>query len=213
MSRLRRLVVSDRWFFVTCRLLPRRRILSPSEFATLAAVVGERRAEHDFLLTAWVFLPDYWHAIFYPRRPLTISRVMEAIRDGATKRINRSRREGGVLWQPRFPSAQLRAGFDRALRTVKEYNERVNYIHLNPVKAGLVDRADDWAWSSVHDYTGNVNDAPVTASGLGEAAEERRLRVPLRYPLRRASAIKPFKDVTFCPLTSAPRCQYTSLSN
>ena len=98
-SRLRRLVVSDRWFFITCRVLPRRRILSDSEFATLAEVIDERRAEHGFLLTAWVFLPDHWHAIFYPRHPLTISKVMEAIKDGATKRINRGRREAGMLWQ------------------------------------------------------------------------------------------------------------------
>jgi len=158
MSRLRRLVVSDRWFFITCRLLPRRRILSPAEFTTLAAVIDERRAEHGFLLTAWAFLPDHWHAIFYPRYPLTISRVMEAIKDGATKRINRSRREAGALWQPRF--------FDRALRTVREYNQKVQYIHLNPVEAGLVNRAEDWPWSSVHDYTGNVNEVPVTPSGL-----------------------------------------------
>jgi putative transposase len=160
------LVVSDRWFFITCRLLPRRRILSPSEFATLAAVIDERRAEHCFLLTAWVFLPDHWHAIFYPPHPLTISRVMEAIKDGATKRINRFRREAGVLWQPRFPSARLRAGFDRALRTVREYHEKVQYIHLNPVKAGLVNRAEDWPWSSVHDYTGNISKASMTTSAL-----------------------------------------------
>ncbi len=57
MSRLRRLVVSDRWFFVTCRVLPRRRILSESEFACLARVIHERREEHGFLLSAWVFLP------------------------------------------------------------------------------------------------------------------------------------------------------------
>ena len=158
MSRLRRLVVSDRWFFVTCRLLPRRRMLSPTEFATLAQVIRERRAEHGFLLTAWVFLPDHWHAIFYPRHPLTLSRVMEAIKDAATKRLNRSRREAGMLWQPRF--------FDRALRTVKEYNAKVEYIHLNPVKAGLVRRAEDWRWSSVHDYAGSVNRPPVTPSGL-----------------------------------------------
>jgi putative transposase len=156
-SRLGRLVVSDRWFFVTCRLLPRRRELSPAEFATLAQVIQERRSEHGFLLTAWVFLPDHWHAIFYPRHPLTISRVMEAIKDGATKRLNRSRREAGRLWQPRF--------FDRALRTVKEYNAKVEYIHLNPVKAGLVSRRDEWPWSSVHDYTGRVNCMPVTPSG------------------------------------------------
>lgn len=79
MSRLRRLVVSDRWFFITCRRLPRRRIPSPSEFATRA---------------------------------------------------------------------------------------KVEYLHLNPVKAGLVKRPEDWPWSSVHDYTGSVNDRPATPSGL-----------------------------------------------
>ena len=52
MSRLRRLVVSDRWFFVTCRVLPRRGILSLSEFASLAQVIHERREKHHFLLTA-----------------------------------------------------------------------------------------------------------------------------------------------------------------
>ena len=45
-------------------------------------------------------------------------------------------------------------------------SESVEYIHLNPVKAGWVSRPEDWAWSSVHDCTGVVNDAPVTPSGL-----------------------------------------------
>jgi putative transposase len=158
MSRLRRLVVSDRWFFVTCRMLPERRHLSDSEFACLAQVIRERREEHGFLLGAWVFLPDHWHAIFYPAHPLTISRVMESIKDAATKRINRSRREVGRLLQPRF--------FDRALRTVREYIERVEYIYLNPVRAGLVSRPEDWPWSSVHDYTGSLNQVPASPSGL-----------------------------------------------
>ena len=52
MSRLRRLMVSDRWFFITCRLLPRRRILAREEFALLARVIRARRAERRFLLTA-----------------------------------------------------------------------------------------------------------------------------------------------------------------
>ncbi|MGD0123729.1 MAG: hypothetical protein ABSF46_00115 [Terriglobia bacterium] len=50
------------------------------------------------------------------------------------------------MWQPRF--------FDRALRTVKEYNEKVEYIHLNPVRAGLVSRPEDWRWSSYNEYAG-----------------------------------------------------------
>ena len=163
-------MVSDRWFFVTCRVLPRRGILSESEFACLARVIHERREEHGFLLRAGVLLPDHGHAIIYPPYPRTISTVRESIKGGATKRINRSRQEtegrrgirrltdtSALLFQPRF--------FDRALRTVREYHEKVGYIHLNPVKAGLVSRAEDWPWSSVHDYAGTFDQAPITPSG------------------------------------------------
>jgi len=60
--------------------------------------------------------------------------------------VNQHRRAEGELWQPRF--------FDRALRTVKEYNEKVEYIHLDPVRAGLVSRPEDWRWSSYNEYAG-----------------------------------------------------------
>ena len=150
MSRLRRLVLSDRFFFITCRVLRRRETLGEAEFQYLARVVRERREQHCFLLTAWVFLPDHWHAIFFPRFPLTISRLMEATKVGSTLRINEGRKESGLLWQPRF--------FDRALRTEKEYGEKVEYIHQNPVKAGLVRRAEDWRWSSVREYAGTVGE-------------------------------------------------------
>ena len=150
MSRLRRLVLSDRFFFITCRLLPRRGRLGKREFETLARLIGERRDEHAFMLTAWVLLPDHWHAIFFPRFPLTISRVLEAIKVGSTLRINEGRGEAGLLWQRRF--------FDRALRTVKEYAEKVDYIHQNPVRAGRVRRALDWPWSSAREFTGTVGE-------------------------------------------------------
>jgi hypothetical protein len=87
MSRLRRLVVSDRWFFITCRLLPQRQILSESEFALLTRVIPERREEHSFLLTAWVFLPDHGHEIVYP--PLSGLAAHHLRRDG----IDLSRRD------------------------------------------------------------------------------------------------------------------------
>src|SRR5271157_633855 len=155
MSRLRRLVLSDRFFFLSCRVLPTRQKLSESEFALLAQVIWERRKQHRFLSTAWVFLPDHGHAIILPSFPLTLSRVREAIKVGATLRINRRRGEGGVLLPGRF--------FDRALRTVREYQEKVEYIHWNPVKAGWVRRPEDGRWSSVHDDTGTVR-APAGAA-------------------------------------------------
>jgi REP element-mobilizing transposase RayT len=63
--------------------------------------------------------------------------------------VNQCRGADGQLWQPRF--------FDPALRSVKEYNEKVEYIHLNPVRAGLVSRPEDWsrpAGSSYNEYAG-----------------------------------------------------------
>jgi REP element-mobilizing transposase RayT len=98
-------------------LLPHRGRLSEHEFELLARVVGERRQKYHFLLAAWVFLPDHWPGIFFPRFPLTVSTVMEAIKVGSTHRLNAGRSESGLLWQPRF--------FDRALRTVREYYEQV----------------------------------------------------------------------------------------
>ena len=92
------------------------------------------RRKHGFAITAWVFLPDHWHAIIYPPYPLTISTVFKAVKVSSMIGINVRRRERGELWQDRF--------FDHALRTVKEYNETVKYIHLNPVRRGLVTARD-----------------------------------------------------------------------
>jgi hypothetical protein len=60
--------------------------------------------------------------------------------------INVRRSESGELWQERF--------FDRALRTVREYHEKVEYIHLNSVRRGLVKNAEDWKWSSTREFAG-----------------------------------------------------------
>jgi REP element-mobilizing transposase RayT len=84
MLRLRRLVLSDRFFFITCRLQPGRRMLSDSALACLVCVIGDRRRKHRFLLTPWFFLHDHWHAILFPRHPLSISVVMESIKVGST---------------------------------------------------------------------------------------------------------------------------------
>ena len=56
--------------------------------------------------------------------------------------------------------------FGRALRTVGEYNAKVEYIHWNPVKARLASRPEEWPWSSGHDYTGSVQRPVATPSGL-----------------------------------------------
>ena len=41
----------------------------------------------------------------------------------------------------------------------------VEHIHLNPVRASLVKRVEEWPWSSVHDYSGNLG-APVSPNRI-----------------------------------------------
>ena len=158
MSRLRRPFLYDRYIFVTVDLLKARGKLRDTDFERLAHALTRMRRQHGFVLTAWVFLPDHWHAIIYPPHPLTISRVFQAVKVSSMILINLGRRESGELWQGRF--------FDRALRTVKEYMETVEYIHLNPVRRGLLRRAEEWKWSSVHEYAGMAGEEQERRCGL-----------------------------------------------
>jgi len=116
MSRLRRPFLYDRYIFVTVDLLKSRAELQERDYARLALSLARMRQKHRFLLTAWVFLPDHWHAIICPPYPLTISRVFQAVKVSSMIAINHGR-GAGELWQGRF--------FDRALRTAKEYLETV----------------------------------------------------------------------------------------
>jgi REP element-mobilizing transposase RayT len=132
MSRLRRVVVTSRHFSVTCNVLRTRAMLSEDDFETLARVMQARREEHGFFLTAWVFFPDpaaAGHAILGPRYLKGISVVVESVEVSSTRQINAARGELGRLWHGRF--------FDGALRTVKEYQETVEYTDLNPLRRAL----------------------------------------------------------------------------
>jgi len=146
MSRLRRLVLSNRYFFITCNLRWSRRTLDVHDFGRRARSLARMRAKHGFALTAWVLLPDHWHAILYPPHPLAISDLLKVLKVSSMVAVNRGRRETGELWQGRF--------FDHALRSVKEYWETVEYIHLNPVRRGLVTQPEQWRWSSYREYAG-----------------------------------------------------------
>jgi putative transposase len=159
-SRLRRPFLFDRYIFITVNLLKSRRKLQERDYARLAVSIARMRRKHGFRLTAWVFLPDHWHAIIYPVYPASISLVMAAVKVSSMTAINKSRRELGELWQRRF--------FDHALRTVKDYWDTVEYIHLNPARRGLVKNPEEWKWSSVREY-----------AGVEAAALEKRCGLPI----------------------------------
>jgi putative transposase len=157
-SKLRRPFLSIRYFFITVRPLRRRGKLADADFRLLARAFNRARALHPFYLAAWVFLPDHWHAICAPVYPATISLAIKSVKQSSMSAINQPRGAEGELWQSRF--------FDRALRTVQEYHEKMEYIHLNPVKAGLVRRPQAWRWSSFYEYSGGSAEEQMRLCGL-----------------------------------------------
>ena len=128
------------------------------DFACLARCLDVVRSRQRFFLTPWAFLPDHWHAILFPPYPLTISEAMKSLKLSSTNALGRLRGEAGELGQPRF--------FDPALRTLPDYWEKVEYIHLNPVRQGLVARPEGWTWSSAAEYSGASPEEQKGRSGL-----------------------------------------------
>jgi putative transposase len=145
-SRLRRLFVSGKIFLVTCNVLRTRTPFTEQEFEILADILDRVRQRRGFLLSGYVFMPDHWHGLIYPAPGDTLPRLMGALKIAASRAINQSRRTSGELWQLRY--------FDRAMRTVKEYRDAMQYMHFNPVTKGLVKKPEDWPWPSFHSYGG-----------------------------------------------------------
>ena len=57
---------------------------------------------------------------------------------------SRQRKGEQAIWQRRF--------WEHRLRSERDFNHHIDYIHYNPVKHGLVVRPVDWEYSSIHQY-------------------------------------------------------------
>ena len=144
MSNIRRLRLSERIFFVCVNLRPRIVLFQEPEYEMLIRVLSESRQRLGFLLCGYVLMPDYWHALIYPQYPLLLRQVLHDAKKIMTLRLHQRRGSGGPLWQHQF--------WDRFVRHEREFQERLEYMHLNPVRKGLVKQPEDWRWSSYNNF-------------------------------------------------------------
>jgi putative transposase len=85
-----------------------------------------------------------------------IRRLIEA--EGKSESLERLRESGGRtskfrIWEPRFD--------DVVIFSPEVLETKINYIHMNPVRAGLCSNPDDWPYSSARDYAGGSSALPV----------------------------------------------------
>ena len=144
MSHVRRLLLTDRIFFVNVNVRPVHQGFRDSEYPLILEVLKDSRRRLGFLLCGYVLMPDHWHALIWPVYPLLISQVLHDIKKISTLRIHAARGSHGPFWQRQF--------WDRFVRHAKEFRERLDYMHVNPVRKGLVKRPEDWRWSSYNNF-------------------------------------------------------------
>jgi putative transposase len=107
-------------------------------FVTLLRQAGERTSTR---LLAYCLMPNHFHLALWPRQDGDLSLYMRWLLTAHVRRYLKHYHSSGHVYQGRFRSFPIQE--DEHLLTVLRYIER------NPVRAGLVVRAQDWPWSSV----------------------------------------------------------------
>ena len=90
-------------------------------------------------LSAWVVMSNHVHILLRPHKPLR--EVTRAIKSTSARQANRIL---GTTGQPFWQDES----YDHWVRNDREFEHIVGYIERNPVRAGLVQRAEEWPWSS-----------------------------------------------------------------
>jgi REP-associated tyrosine transposase len=139
----------------------------PLRYPLRMDVLEGGRRRWGFLLGGYVLMPDHWHALIWPRSPLSISPVVHDVKKVAARRLHAPRGTEGPVWQHPF--------WDRLVRHEKEFAARLDYLHYNPVRKELVERPEAWRWSSYKNFAldrKTVADCPIQIDYL---------RLPLGY--------------------------------
>ena len=120
--------------------------------------IGEARTSCGFLLFAYVIMPNHFHVVTdSPRKPSTVLQFIKGIV---------SRRVLGYLKDMKYEESLRKLEHDNwkrnhryslwqhdsevfSIMSESTFMQKVNYIHQNPVRAGLVERMEDYRWSSL----------------------------------------------------------------
>jgi putative transposase len=131
----------------------------------LSESIEEVRRSLDLALWAFVFMPDHVHLIVFPRRPTyDMATILKAIKEPVGRSGVSYIAEHAPDWLPRITRQRGRrterlfwqsgGGFDRNVWEPRCLMPMIDYIHRNPVRRGLVERATNWRWSSAGWFDG-----------------------------------------------------------
>jgi REP element-mobilizing transposase RayT len=96
-----------------------------------------------YALGPWVIMPNHVHVLLRPFPGQALSTILHSWKSFTAKRIHSVVGSCGTLWQREY--------FDRMIRNRRHLLVTAQYIHDNPVRAGLVQHAEDWPFSTARE--------------------------------------------------------------
>ena len=175
MSAYLRYRVAGGTYFFTVNLLDRQGDLLIRHIDALRQAVRHTRQKRPFHIDAWVVLPEHLHCVWtlpagdddFPGRWQGIKKAFSRALPAGEPRTQAqlARHERGV-WQRRY--------WEHCIRDEEDYATHVDYVHINPLKHGLVRRVADWPYSTFHQwvekgaYPADWGNGEHIAMGAGE---------------------------------------------
>ena len=141
-----------RTFFTSSSTWERRAVFQSHPLCDLLLdLIRESRAKGRFEVHEFVFMRDHVHLLLTPAANVSLEKAMQFIKGGFSYRAKRELNVNGEVWQKGYN--------ERRVRNAGEYAREVEYIWMNPVKARIVERPEDYLYSSAR-LKGEVDATP-----------------------------------------------------
>jgi putative transposase len=160
---LKRFQHADCLHFITFSCYHREPLLAAPQARELFEVELERvRRWYRFYVSAYVVMPEHVHLMVSEPERKQLSVAIQMLKQIVSRKLRRKGER--QFWQTRY--------YDYLVPSEKKRQEKLHYIHQNPVKRGLVQRPDDWKWSSfLHIATGREGTVEIESQWTARKRE------------------------------------------
>ena len=127
-------------------------------------ILDQVRARWEFALIGYVVMPEHIHLLMGEPGKGDPSKILQVLKQKTSRILRGRRRKARGQLSLRFDDAQEDFGhfwqrrfYDFNVWSTKKVREKLDYMHLNPVKRKLVPHPKDWPWSSWSHYEKGQN--------------------------------------------------------
>jgi putative transposase len=100
------------------------------------------RQSYELCVYGYVVMPEHVHLLVSEPEGSDLAHAMQSLKQGVARTL--ALRAAESFWQARY--------YDFNVWNEKKFLQKLRYIHRNPVTRGLVERPEDWEWSSYRHY-------------------------------------------------------------